>query len=273
MRVVIATRYAPVYQGFRAVIADAGHAPVAVLTPGDNPFLDELRAAVGDELELLLPARRAEIAPLLEPVAPDLVVCMGFPWRVPADALSVPPLGWLNGHPSLLPRHRGPIPWAWVIRSGDTEGGITFHRMDEDFDTGPVFAQRAYPLGDYGEPEELYARASAANAEALAEALARVAAGEPGAPQGEGGSYESFFTADDVWLDLAQPAADLVRMIWAWQHAHPRGTERGPLLELDGETVRVLRASLDPVDGAPSVQCADAPLWIVMSEPVAPPSA
>ena len=54
----------------------------------------------------------------IESVRPDLVVCMGFPWKVPADALAVPPLGWLNGHPSLLPHRPGPVPVAWAIREG-----------------------------------------------------------------------------------------------------------------------------------------------------------
>ena len=67
---------------------------------------------------------------------------MGFPWKVPADALAVPKLGWLNGHPSLLPRHRGPVPLAWAIRNGDEDFGITFHRMDAELDTGPILAQR-----------------------------------------------------------------------------------------------------------------------------------
>ena len=91
--------------------------------------------------------RRAasSIAPLLASVEPDLVVCMGFPWKIPPDALAVPRLGWLNGHPSLLPRHRGPLPVAWAIREGDEEIGITFHRMDADLDTGPILAQRRYP--------------------------------------------------------------------------------------------------------------------------------
>ena len=81
---------------------------------------------------------------------------MGFPWKIPADALAVPTLGWLNGHPSLLPRHRGPIPVAWAIRDGDEEIGITFHRMDAELDTGAILAQAAQPLGEYVEPEEMF---------------------------------------------------------------------------------------------------------------------
>jgi methionyl-tRNA formyltransferase len=138
-------------------------------------------------------------------VDPDLVICMGFPWKVPPDALAVPCLGWLNGHPSLLPLHRGPLPVAWAIRSGDEEVGITFHRMDAELDTGPIFSQRRFPLGDLEGPDTFYGRFAAVIGEALFEALERLAAGDDGTSQGEAGSYESFFTADDAWLDLPGP--------------------------------------------------------------------
>ena len=62
-------------------------------------------------------------------------------------------------------------------------------------------------------------------------------------------------------------AREVHRLVWAWQHAFARDTPRGPLLDLDGATVRVLRASLDEVDGATRVECADAPLWLVRTEP------
>lgn len=270
-RVVVATRYPPVLLGFHATLAALGHEPVAALTPADNPWLEELRDVVPPGLELLVPERRSELAPLLARVGPDLVVCMGFPWQVPPDALAVPPLGWLNGHPSLLPRHRGPIPWAWAIRSGDEELGITVHRMDAGLDTGPILAQRSFPLDGYAEPEELYARSGPLLAEALTEALERLAAGDPGTPQPAGGTYESFFGDEDVWLDLTRPAIDVYRLAWAWQHAVTVGALRGPLLELDGRTVRVLHASLDAVEGARRVECADAPLWLVRTEPVPEP--
>jgi methionyl-tRNA formyltransferase len=274
LRVAIVTRIPPVLLGFHATISELGHEPVALLTlAGESPFAAELLASVPTGLDVLMPGSRSAIAPLLEAVRPDLVVCMGFPWKVPADALAVPPLGWLNGHPSVLPRHRGPVPVAWAIRNGDEELGITFHFMDAGLDTGPIVAQRRLPLGEFAEPEELYARMGAVVGEALHEALEKIAAGERGTPQPEGGEYETFFTEDDVRLDLTRPARDVHRLVWAWHFTIPNGTERGALLELDGETVRVLQSSLDEVDGAARVECADAPLWLVRVEPVSPPSA
>ena len=105
--------------------------------------------------------------------------------------------------------------------------------------------------------------------DAFGEALAKLAAGDEGTPQAAGGEYESFFGDDDADLDLARTAAEVNRMVWAWRYTIPVGTRHGALLELDGETVRVLASSLVEVEGARRVECADAPLWLVKTQPVA----
>src|SRR5581483_8332413 len=171
MRAVVVTRILPVALGFHAALRDAGHEPVALLTIRDpdrrygdfdlSGLLDEVPA----DLDVLMPARRSAIAPLLAAVRPDLVVCMGFPWKVPQDALAVPAHGWLNGHPSLLPA-----------------------------DSGPILAQRTFPLGEYAAPDVFFPTMGPVLIETLREALDRLAAGEPGEAQREGGAYESFFT-------------------------------------------------------------------------------
>jgi methionyl-tRNA formyltransferase len=274
LRVVVVTRIPPVLEGFGAVIHECGHEVVALLTNrvvlgvrGPADATSDLVIGAPEELDVLLPARRSSIAPLLAAVEPDLVVCMGFPWRIPPDALAVPRLGWLNGHPSLLPLHRGPVPVAWAIREGDEEIGITFHFMDAELDTGPILAQRRIPLGELEPPDDFYPKAGLIMGEALAEALARIDAGHTGTPQDpESGSYESFFTQDDVWLDLSRPAVELHRLAWAWRYGMSPTTIPGALLELDGTAVRVLATSLTEVEGARRVECGDAPLWLVETE-------
>ena len=98
-RVVVVTRILPVALGFIETVRAAGHEPVALLSIRDTEnrygsefTLDALLAGVPAELDVLLPARRSSIAPLLASVEPDLAVCMGFPWKIPADALAVPRL-------------------------------------------------------------------------------------------------------------------------------------------------------------------------------------
>ena len=243
-RVVIVTRVAPVALGFDAAVREAGHEPVGLLTIRDTTeryggfeMFNALLREVPADLNVLLPSKRAAIAPMLASMQPDLAVCMGFPWKVPAEALAVPALGWLNAHPSLLPRHRGPIPVAWAIRAGEEEIGITVHRMDAELDTGAVLAQTSLPIGEYAEPDVFYPRLGPLVVALLAEALRKVEAGDPGTAQ-EGGEYESFFTDDDAWLDLSGSALDAHRLVWAWRYAVSAGSLRGALTEVDGETVQ-----------------------------------
>jgi methionyl-tRNA formyltransferase len=274
VRVVLTTRILPVALGFDAVLRAAGHEPVGLLTIRDTEnrygsefTLEGLLRGLPPDLDVVLPSRRSQIAPLLESLRPDLVVCMGFPWKIPPDALALPPLGWLNGHPSLLPRHRGPVPVAWAIRSGDEEIGVTFHRMDAELDTGPILAQASLPLGEYAVPNEFYERMGPVVMETFATALDRLAAGDQGTPQPEGGEYEGFLGDDDAWLDPSRPALELHRLVWAWRYTVPVSELQGALVDLDGETVRVLASSLTEVEGARRLDCADAPLWLVEIEP------
>lgn len=273
-RVVTVTMIPPVLTGFDAVIRDAGHQPVALMTmrgfdgPDGKSGTAALLAAAPKDLNVLMPAKRRDIAPLLRSMDPDLVVCMGFPWKIPADALAVPKHGWLNGHPSLLPLHRGPTPVAWAIRSGDDEFGISFHRMDAELDTGPILVQRRIPFGEEFEPpDDFFPKTGPIVGEALAEALAKLGAGEEGTAQTEGsGSYETFFGDDDVWLDLTRPAAEVHRHAWAWRYGmRIDGGLKGALVELDGKPVRVLRTSLE-AEGATCIECGDGSLWVVETE-------
>jgi methionyl-tRNA formyltransferase len=274
-RVVIVTMIQPILAGFDAVIREAGHEPVAVLTmrgwtnPEGVLSSAALVAAAPADLNILMPAKRRDIAPLLGSMKPDLVVCMAFPWKIPADALAVPTHGWLNGHPSLLPLHRGPTPVAWAIRDGDDGYGISFHKMDAELDTGPILVQRSIPFGEHFEPpDDFFPKSAPVVGEALLEALGKIEAGEEGSVQAEGsGTYETFFDDDAVWLDLARPAAEVHRLAWAWRYGmRVDGGLKGAVLEVDGTPVRVLATSLAEVDGATRVECADAPLWIVETE-------
>ena len=68
-----------------------------------------------------------------------------------------------NIHPSLLPKYGGKGMYGInvhkaVIEAGDTETGITIHRADSEYDTGPIVAQRTVPVLPGDTPESLAAR-------------------------------------------------------------------------------------------------------------------
>lgn len=274
-RVVIFSTVGPAVLGFDAILRAAGHEPVAVLAPrlpGDaDPRRRELHNAIGEgtpDLDLCLVPSKDRLARLVAAYEPDLGVCMGYPWKLPRDVLEIPRLGVLNGHPSLLPRHRGPIPMAWAFREGDPELGLTYHLMDEELDTGPILAQGSRPLPPDAWFEDLRALFPELAQEVLPKALARLAAGNRGDPQPEEGvTYAGLFEEEYVHVDWAMPAREIHTRARAWSVAFAfRAGERGPIAELDGEPVRLLRTSLAEVAGARRVECGDGPLWLVETE-------
>jgi methionyl-tRNA formyltransferase len=50
-------------------------------------------------------------------------------------------------HGGKLPEYRGPQPVFWEILNRETEGAVTVHRMDEQFDHGPIAASCSVPIG------------------------------------------------------------------------------------------------------------------------------
>lgn len=272
MRVVLVSQVPQAAHGFDGMLRALGHEPVALLCSRahagryGNRFDELVRDAPAD-LDVLVPASRDRVAPLLRAHEPDLVLCLGFPWKIPVDALEVPRHGWMNGHPSLLPHYRGPSPVSWAIRNREREIGFTFHCMDPELDTGAILAQGTIALEDEHSWEELESKLVELLGQLLPRALARVEAGDPGDAQEGPGSYQSFFGSDYAWIDWAAPAEEIYRQVKAWRFASETGGERGALAELDGETVRILRTSLEQTDGARAVQVGDGRIWIVETEP------
>jgi methionyl-tRNA formyltransferase len=276
-RVVIVAVPLAAVAGIDAIIRAAGHETAAVITPrrGEDPHDERRRLfhalvdGAPDHLDLCLVPSKDRIARLLRAYDPDLAICAGFPWLIPADALAVPRLGIVNGHPSLLPRHRGPYPIAWAFRDGDSELGFTFHLMDEEFDTGPILSQGTRPMPPDAAFEDLLPLFGELVQELLPRALARLAAGERGdAQSSEGATHAGPFSAADAWLDLSRPARDVHNLVRGWSAAGGFEGLRGALVELDGGRRRILRSTLaDPGDGALRLECADAPLWVLEHEP------
>ena len=181
--------------------------PTALRAPA---FLELTDASAPGGLDLLLASDKHRIEPLVRAYEPDLILCWGFPWKIPQAALDVPRLGAVNMHPALLPRHRGPIPLAWALRDGDDAWGKTWHRMDAELDTGNLLVQGTVPIDDDDvDIQEFGAKLRDGALDLLPRALERVAAGDPGDPQPtEGASWAGHFEDDDyVRIDWSQPGA------------------------------------------------------------------
>ena len=76
----------------------------------------------------------------------DAAVVCSFNYKIPKILLESVKDGFINVHPSMLPKYRGGNPYSRVIMNGETETGVTIHFMDESFDTGDIIAQKPYHI-------------------------------------------------------------------------------------------------------------------------------
>ena len=79
----------------------------------------------------------------------DIFLLACYPKFLPEMITSIPTVGCINIHPSLLPRYKGANPIFWQLRNGETETGVTLHQVTSEIDGGNILTARkiAYPDG------------------------------------------------------------------------------------------------------------------------------
>ena len=174
----------------------------------------------------------------LKRVAPDAVVIIAYGQIIPARLLTIPRLGWINVHGSLLPRRRGAAPIQWAIAEGETLTGITTMQIDAGMDTGPTLLHREIGIGPDETAPELAARMSVAGADLIAETLVRFDRGEilPVAQDPADVSYAPILKKEDgriQWEWPAQKIYNRMRGFTPWPGAFT--TFRGQACQLSGK--------------------------------------
>jgi methionyl-tRNA formyltransferase len=276
-RVVVIALVLPIAEQLIERTREMGHEVVAWLLPRRPTLRDQPPPPWGDVsdrnapqgVNVIFARDEDDLAPILRGLEPDLVLCFGFPWKIPQEALDVPRYGIVNQHPAPLPRHRGPIPLSWAFREGDSEFFITWHRMDAELDTGPILAQTSIPVLD--EETTIFEtgpRMIEATLSLLPRVFERLAAGDSGDPQAtEGASWAGFLEEGYATIDWSRPSSEIHNQVRAWTYAF-QDEPAGALAELDGERVKVKRTSLtDPGDGSPAHETGDGQIWILETEP------
>jgi methionyl-tRNA formyltransferase len=278
-RVVVIAMVQPIAEPLIERLREMGHDVVAWMMARRPERRNEPAPPWGETTDktapqgvnLIMVRDKADLAPLLRGLEPDVVFCWGFGWKIPQEALDVPRYGSVNQHPAKLPRHRGPIPMSWALREGDSEFGITWHRMDAELDTGPILAQTTIPILD--EETTIFEtgpRLIQAGLDLLPRVFERLASGDPGEPQAtDGASWGGMLGEDYATIDWSQTAREIHNQVRAWSFAFGMGPVQGPIAELDGKRVKVTRTSLtDPGDGSPAVDVGDGRIWILETEEV-----
>jgi methionyl-tRNA formyltransferase len=161
------------------VLLDKGENVVCVVTQPDRakgrgrkvqpPPVKEL--ALKSALPVLQPGRITgdEFHAVMRKFEPDIIVLTAYGKILPGNIISLPPLGTINVHGSLLPKYRGAAPIQWALINGETETGVTIMQMDEGIDTGDILLQDKIPI----DPEDTAGTLSARLAELGGKALGK----------------------------------------------------------------------------------------------------
>jgi methionyl-tRNA formyltransferase len=162
----------------------------------------------------------ADIIETLSALDPHIIVVAAYGKILPGEILSLPELGCINVHASLLPRWRGAAPIQAAIREGDEETGITIMLMDEGLDTGGILSQTRIAIGAAETAGELSGRLARIGADLLIKTIDELSRGkvQPVSQDETKSTYAPMLSKSDGRLLFSHnPAARLARQVRAYE--------------------------------------------------------
>ena len=148
-------------------LINAGCTIVAVVTAPDKPAGRGMKLqqsavknyAIEKGLKILQPEKlkNQKFLEELRSLNADLQIVVAFR-MLPEVVWSMPPMGTINVHASLLPQYRGAAPINWAIMNGEKETGVTTFKLKHEIDTGNILLQEKTTIGENETAGELHDR-------------------------------------------------------------------------------------------------------------------
>lgn len=206
-------------------IIKAGHEVTAVVTQPDKQkgrgkevqMTPVKECALRHGIPVFQPVkiREAEAVAKLSGYPADVFVIAAFGQILSEEILTMPRLGCVNIHASLLPAYRGAAPIQWAVINGETESGVTIMQMDKGIDTGGMFCKKKVAIDRKETGESLHDKLMAAGAELIVEALPKIESGElrPEKQDDSLASYASRLTKSMGLIDWTRDAVSIERLV------------------------------------------------------------
>ncbi|HGJ5873122.1 MAG TPA: bifunctional UDP-4-amino-4-deoxy-L-arabinose formyltransferase/UDP-glucuronic acid oxidase ArnA [Arsenophonus apicola] len=159
----------------------------------------------------------------IEKMQPDVIFSFYYRHMLSQELLALVPKGAFNLHGSLLPKYRGRVPINWAILNGETETGVTLHKMIAKADAGDIIAQKKVAIDATDTALVLHEKIRHASEQLLADTLPLIKMGDYSAtPQDE--SQATYFgrrRAEDGLIDWAKSATEVNNLIRAVTEPYP----------------------------------------------------
>lgn len=168
----------------------------------------------------------------------DIAIVASYGQIIPESILNAARLGFINIHPSLLPKYRGPAPIQYAILNGERTTGISVMLLDDKMDHGPIIAQEASSIALDDDYITLHNRLAQQAAKLLADALPDWILGNLTIrPQDEKqATYTKLLSKEDgriFWKTNARSIIQKIRAFTPWPSAWTT---------LEGKRVKITKA-------------------------------
>ncbi|MDU5783343.1 MAG: methionyl-tRNA formyltransferase [Pantoea sp.] len=185
------------------------------LTPSPVKTLAQSRDIPVFQPKSLRPAENQHLVADLEA---DVMVVVAYGLILPQAVLTMPRLGCINVHGSLLPRWRGAAPIQRALWAGDSETGVTIMQMDVGLDTGDMLHKLNCPITAQDTSATLYDKLAQLGPQGLLETLSQLADGraQPEKQDDALANYAEKLSKEEARLNWQLPAAQLERCIRAF---------------------------------------------------------
>lgn len=257
--------------GVQAVL-DAGYDIAAIFThadnPGENTFFGSVsRLAADAGIPVYAPddVNHPIWAERISQLAPDVIFSFYYRHLLSDAILEQAPAGAFNLHGSLLPKYRGRAPLNWVLVNGESETGVTLHRMVNRADAGAIIGQQRVAISPDDTALTLHHKLCQTARQVLEQALPAIKRRETrDVLQNESdATYFGRRTPEDSFLTWNRPATTLHNMVRAvaapWPGAFSySGTQKF--------TIWSSRVHSQPQTAQPGTVISVAPLLIACSE-------
>ena len=216
-------------------LLDSSHSVAGVITQPDRPrgrgqkitHAPVKALALARGIPVYQPDRLKppEVADTLRGWGADLGVVAAYGRIIPEQLLTIPRLGMVNVHASLLPKYRGAAPVHRAVINGDSQTGVTIMRVVKELDAGSMFAQVTRPIGPDETSDVVESALADMGAELLLTIVEQLASGNAREePQDETqATYASRLTKEEGLIDWTRSASDIhnrVRGLYPWPHAY-----------------------------------------------------
>jgi methionyl-tRNA formyltransferase len=220
MRIILIGQAAFAEKTLEKLIAK-GEEVLAVYCPPDisGGKLDPLKQKA---LQLSIPVRQhvsfkaPEVREEFVALNADLAILAFVSYIVPPQVFSVPRLGSICFHPSLLPKYRGASAINWALIKGESVTGLTLFWVDKGIDTGPILLQKEVVADPDDTTGSLYFnKIFPLGIEAISDAVDLIKAGNPPRiVQDESkATYDPPCTDEHAKIDWSKPAQEIYSLI------------------------------------------------------------